>query len=138
MIFQLTPSIFAEIRSPVYIGGEMPSTSDVLDHHLKCFGEGNLEGVLADYTPDAILFMPTGPLKGVSAMKPVFQAIFAEFKKPGASFVLHQRWVEGDYAYILWTAETADNLYDTATDTFIVRDGKIVAQSFAAKISSKH
>jgi len=115
----------------------MPSTKDVLDHHLKCFGEGNLEGILADYSSDAVLFMPTGPLMGTQAMKAVFQAIFAEFGKPGTSFALHQRWVEGDYAYILWTAETADNHYDAATDTFVVQDGKIVAQSFAAKITPK-
>jgi len=27
----------------------MVSTKDVLDHHLKCFGEGDLEGILSDY-----------------------------------------------------------------------------------------
>jgi hypothetical protein len=37
----------------------------------------------------------------------------------------------------LWTAETADNTYEEATDTFVVRNGKIVAQSFAAKITPK-
>ena len=115
----------------------MPSTKEVLDHHLRCFGAGDLEGVLSDYSSDAILFVPTGLLKGTAAMKPVFRAIFAEFAKPGASFVLQQRWVEGDYAYILWTAETADNHYDAATDTFVIREGKIVAQSFAAKITAK-
>jgi ketosteroid isomerase-like protein len=111
------------------------STQDVLDHHLKCFGEGNLEGILADYSSDAVLFMPAGPLKGPDAMKPVFQTFFSEFAKPGASFVMRQQCVEGDYAYILWNAETADNYYDAASDTFVVRDGKIVAQSFAAKIT---
>ena len=50
---------------------------------------------------------------------------------------LQQRWVDGDHAYILWSAETADNSYELATDTFIVRDGKIVAQSFAAKVKPK-
>lgn len=50
---------------------------------------------------------------------------------------MHQQYVEGDYAHILWKAETADNCYDAATDTFVVRDGKIVVQSFAAKISPK-
>ena len=85
----------------------MDSTKDVLDHHLKCFGEGNLEGILADYSSDAVLFIPTGPLKGPDAIKPVFQAMFAEFAKPGASFAMHQQYVEGDYAYILWNAETA-------------------------------
>jgi hypothetical protein len=29
----------------------MASTKDVLDHHLKCFGEGNLEGILSDCSP---------------------------------------------------------------------------------------
>jgi hypothetical protein len=37
----------------------------------------------------------------------------------------------------LWTAETPDNRYDLVTDTFVVRDGKIVVQSFAAKILPK-
>jgi hypothetical protein len=61
----------------------------------------------------------------------------AEFGKPGAAFSLKRQFVEGDVAYILWTAETADNVYEVATDTFLVRDGKIVAQSFAGKITPK-
>jgi ketosteroid isomerase-like protein len=115
----------------------MATTGDVLDQHLKCFGENDLAGVVADYSSDAVLFVPDRPLKGPGAIKPFFQAFFAEFAKPGASFSMRQRYVEGDYAYILWSAETADNSYEAATDTFVVRDGKIVAQSFAAKITPK-
>jgi len=115
----------------------MTSTSDVLDHHLKCFGEGDVDGILADYSPDAVLFMPSGPIKGPDAMKPLFQALVAEFRKPGSSFAMRQRSIEGDCAYILWSAETADNSYELATDTFVVRNGKIVAQSFAAQIKPK-
>jgi ketosteroid isomerase-like protein len=115
----------------------MASTKDVLDHHLKCFGEGNLEGILADYSAEAVLFVPTGPLKGLDAIKRLFQAMFLEFAKPGASFTMHQQYVEGDYAYIFWKAETADNSYDPATDTFVMRNGKIVAQSFTATITPK-
>ncbi len=116
----------------------MVSTKDVLDHHLKCFGEGDLNGILSDYTPGAVLFTPEEPLKGLDAIKALFQAMIAEFGKPGAAFTLKQQFVEGDHAYILWTAETADNVYEFATDTFVVRDGKIVAQSFASKIMPKH
>lgn len=115
----------------------MITTSNVLDNHLKCFGENDLVGVLADYSSDVVLFIPDGPLKGADAIKPFFQAILSEFGKPGASFSMRQRYVEGDYAYILWSAETADNSYEVATDTFVVRNGKIVAQSFAAKITPK-
>ena len=50
---------------------------------------------------------------------------------------MRRQFIEGDYAYILWTAETADNVYEVGTDTFVVRDGKIVAQSFTGKIVPK-
>ncbi len=115
----------------------MASTKDVLEHHLQCFGGGDLEGILSDYNADAVLFTPDGPLIGPDAIKPMFEAMFAEFGKPGASFEMKTQSVEGDYAYILWTAETADNVYEVGTDTFVVRDGKIVAQSFAGKITGK-
>ena len=50
---------------------------------------------------------------------------------------MRQRHVEGNYAYILWSAETADNSFEAATDTFVVQNAKTVAQSFAAKITPK-
>jgi ketosteroid isomerase-like protein len=115
----------------------MASTTDVLDHHLKAFDQGDLNGVLSDYAPDAIFFTKDGALKGVDAIRPLFEALIAEFGKPGATFNMKQQVVEGDYAYILWTAETADNIYELATDTFVVREGKIVAQSFTGKVTPK-
>lgn len=115
----------------------MTSTQEVLDHHLECFGEGDLDGILSDYATDAILFTPDGPLKGPDAIRPLFESMIAEFGKPGAAFSMRQRYVDGDHAFILWTAETADNVYELGTDTFVVRHGKIVVQSFAGKISPK-
>jgi hypothetical protein len=113
------------------------STSDVLDRHLNSFARYDVDGILADYSPDAILFTPTGPLKGPTAMKPLFQTLVSEFEKPGSSFSIQHRSIEGEHGYIVWTAETPDNSYQFVTDTFVVRNGKIVAQSFAAKIAPK-
>ena len=115
----------------------MISTRDVLDRHLKSFADRDVEGVMADYSPEAVLFVPDGPLLGSDAIRPLFQALVSEFAKPGSSFAIEQQYIEGDHAYILWSAETADNWYEFATDTFVVRNGKIVAQSFAAKIRPK-
>jgi hypothetical protein len=70
-------------------------------------------------------------------MRPLFKAMIEEFAKPGAAFSLKRQSIDGDYAYILWTAETADNVYEVGTDTFVVRDGKITAQSFTGKITRK-
>ena len=114
----------------------MGSTRDVLDNHLRSFGERNLERILSDYAPGAVLFTPGGPLRG-SEIGGFFKALLAEFGKPGAVFSMKEQFVEGDYAYILWTAETADNLYELGTDTFVVRNGKIAVQSFAGKMTPR-
>jgi ketosteroid isomerase-like protein len=128
---------FGESMSTAETTKEMALTKDVLEHHLKCFGERDLKGILSDYAPGAVLFTSDGPLRGTDALRPFFQTMIAEFGKPGAAFSMKQQFVEGDYAYILWTAETADNVYEVGTDTFFVRNGKIVAQSFTGKVTAK-
>jgi hypothetical protein len=50
---------------------------------------------------------------------------------------MKQQFIDGDHAYILWSAETADNVYELATDTFVIRNGRIVAQSFTSKVTPK-
>jgi len=130
-------SVNRSTQSTIKENQKMRATQDVLENHLKCFGEGDLEGILSDYARGAVLFTPNGPLKGVDSIRPLFEQLIAEFGKPGATFSMKLQSVEGDYAYILWAAETADNVYEMATDTFVVRDGKIIAQSFAGKITPK-
>jgi ketosteroid isomerase-like protein len=72
---------------------KMVSTSDVLDRHLKSFAEHDVDGVVSDYSSDAVLFAPGGALKGPTAIRPLFEALIAEFAKPSSSFTmqLHDR-----------------------------------------------
>ncbi len=113
------------------------STADILEHHLASFDRGDLDAIMEDYTADSVLFTPGGVLKGPAAIRGLFVKMFAEFAKPGASFKMLRQDVEGEGAYILWEAETADNVYELGTDTFVVRGGKIVLQGFAGKITPK-
>lgn len=113
------------------------STEAILDHHLQAFGAGDLNGLLEDYTDESVVITPEGVLRGPSQITPLFKAFLAEFAKPGASFQLDRRVIEEETAYITWSAETADNVYQYATDTFWVHDGKILTQTFAAKVDPK-
>ena len=115
----------------------MTLTKDVVERHLAYFYKGDINGILSDYAPGTVLFTPDGPLRGIPSIRPFFEALVAEFGKPGSTFSMKQQFVDGDHAYILWTAQTADNVYELGTDTFIIRDGKIVAQSFAGKITPR-
>ena len=113
------------------------TTEEVLERHVKCFFEGDLEGIVSDYSADAVLFTPSGPLKGHDPIREFFRALMKEFGQPGTTFSMQLQSIDGEFAYALWSAETADNVYEMATDTHVVRDGKIVAQSFAGQIKPK-
>ena len=116
----------------------MKSTNEILDHHLRAIEQGDVNAVLSDYAPDAVLFKSDGIFKGADAIRRVFEKFVAEFQTPGATTKTKQRLVDGNYAYMLWTGETADNVYELAADTFVLRDGKIVTQSFTAKVNKRH
>ena len=113
------------------------TTEEVLQRHVKCFFEGDLEGIVSDYSADAVLFTSSGPLKGHEAIREFFRRLIKEFSQPGTRFSMQLQSIDGEFAYALWSAETADNVYEMATDTHVVRDGKIIAQSFAAQIKPK-
>ena len=115
----------------------MSTTQAVLDHHLQCFGTCDLEGVLADYSGDSALLTPLGVLRGRDAIRSFFATAFAEFSQPGTSLALKTAIVEGDCAFIVWDAETADNRFEDASDTFVIRDGKILVQTYAGKVTRK-
>ena len=84
------------------------------------------------------MIAPDGTVKkGPGEMRSVFTGMLAEFAKPGMTFSLTGRAIEGETAWITWTAETADNIYELGTDTFVVRDGKIQTQTFAVKAVPK-
>jgi|SRR5215813_2893124 len=116
----------------------MKSTKEILEHHQKALKQGDINGVMSDYVPGAVLFTKDGILKGSGAIRHLFETFIAEFAKPGTTTLNRkQQLVDGEYAYVVWTAETTDNVYEMATDTFVVREGKIVAQSFTAKVTPK-
>jgi len=116
----------------------MRSAAEVLAHHLKCFADRDMDGTLSDYSADALLFSVDGAVRGHDAIRAVFEKLFREFSKPGASITSKLRLVEGDYVYLVWTAETPNNSYELASDTFVIRNGSIHMQAFTAKIRPKH
>jgi hypothetical protein len=48
----------------------------------------------------------------------------AEFGESGSSFTVQLRSIQGNHACILWTAETAGNWYEFATDILVVQNGE--------------
>jgi ketosteroid isomerase-like protein len=104
-------------------------TAAVLHQHLTAIAQGDLSAILSDYTEDAVLFLPDNTLHGREAIGGFFAHLLATLPADWiAGFQLHRQDVHGEVAYIFWQAPPALPL---GTDTFVIRNGKIVAQTFA-------
>jgi hypothetical protein len=110
------------------------STQVVLEHHLQAFGEG-IEAIMADYTDDSVVMTPDATYRGLTEIRG-FIAAFVEALPDGIwdVFTMKRQEVVGEVAYILWEANP---WFPLGTDTFVVREGKIAFQTFAAYASSE-
>jgi len=117
---------------------QVTATAQVLSHHLRALGAGKLDEVLDDYVEDSVMITPDGPIKGLRGIRAAFEGFLSGLFKPGTyELTLVARHVEGEVAYIIWHARCASADIALGTDTFIVRDGKIAVQTFAAKVDPR-
>ena len=112
------------------------TTEEVLNHHLQSFGSCDLDGIMADYVKDSTLITPDGALHGLDEIRALFVQLF-DLVPPGSDFEMKQLVIEGEVAYILWSVESEKVKIPLGTDTFVIRDGKIITQTFAGDVQPK-
>ena len=106
-------------------------TKQVLEHHWKAFTENNLEEVMADYVEESVLVTPEATYKGLTQIRQNFENAYIKFPKDKSDFKLTKTVIDRDVAYILWQSKTPTFDLSFATDTFIIRNGKIIRQTYA-------
>ena len=107
------------------------TTTDVLDHHWVAFKANDLEETMKDYTEESVLITPNATYSGLEEIRNNFVNAFRMFPKDSTTFTLDKSVVVRDVGYILWKSKTPSFNLSYATDTFIIRDGKIVRQTYA-------
>lgn len=109
--------------------GRERTIHEILDHHLQAFAEG-VDSIASDYCDDSVILLPRKRIQGLGAIR----SFFAEFLRSidpdfWSSFrILHQS-VDGEIAYLVWEARP---FVAMATDTLLIRDNKIIVQTFTS------
>lgn len=105
------------------------STTKVLDHHLGAFAKG-LDAIVSDYSKHSVILTHDKQYRGLEEIRGFFDG-FLKGVKPGfwEAFKIQNQSVDGDVAYLVWEAKPFVSL---ATDTLVVRKGKILVQTFTA------
>ncbi len=77
-------------------------------------------------------------MTGLDDIRAAFAGFYSGLFKPGTyEFTMDRTEVVGDVAYIVWHSVNEGAEVTLGTDTFVVRDGKIAVQTFAAKIEER-
>jgi ketosteroid isomerase-like protein len=104
-------------------------TTATLARHIEAVLSGNADAVMQNFTDESIVFGPDGPVRGLDTIRGDTEAFFkgAPPELLGAIEIVRQD-VDGEVAFLLWRALPYVSL---AAETFVVRNGKIMVQTFA-------
>jgi hypothetical protein len=110
------------------------SPQEVFDHHGQVLGAGDLEGIVSDYSDDAILISQGETYRGKDGVRQVFTRLLSDV--PQASWQLPVMVFADDVMYLEWKAQSADRRIDDGIDTFVFRDGLIRVQTIRYSVST--
>jgi hypothetical protein len=118
------------LPTAVFAGKESAaSTKKVLEHHLGAFAKG-LDVIMADYSKDSSILTHDKQYRGMVEIRGFFDG-FLKSVKPGfwEAFKINAQTIDREVAYLVWEAKPFVSI---ATDTFVVRNKKILVQTFTA------
>ena len=106
----------------------MATTQEVFDHHVAGFVARDVSMVLEDFEESSILIANGKTFRGLNEIRVFFEELFVELPND-CTFELKECIVLDKSVYIVWNAASDTVIYDFATDTFIIENGKITLQT---------
>jgi hypothetical protein len=108
---------------------------EVFEHHAEALGAGDLDGIVSDYSDDAIFITPAGALRGKDGIREAFTKLLSDL--PNADWELPTQVYEDDILLLEWKAESANTKADDGIDTFVFSDGLIRVQTVRYTLQTK-
>jgi hypothetical protein len=100
---------------------------EIMQHHGEVLVAGDLDGIVSDYTDDAMLITPEGVERGKDGVRAGFVKLLGDL--PNANWELPTMIFEDDVLLLEWKAESEKTKADDGIDTFVFRDGLIRVQT---------
>lgn len=104
------------------------STKEVVEDHLRRRLVGDLEGDLArNYSEDVAVLSAVGIHRGHDGVRHLADILHTYL--PDRGYQYRQVLCSGEVGMLQWTAEGPNIDVDDGADSYLVRDGRIVAQT---------
>jgi len=109
------------------------TTRDVFDRHLSHQLDGDLDAILTDYAPDAVVVGPEGIGSGHDHIRKSYEQVLPLIS---ALELTPSVQVQGEVLYLTFRAQRNGEDELVGTDTFVIRDGLIHIHTFYATTPS--
>ena len=109
-------------------------TAEVFQHHGQVLGAGDIDGIVSDYSDDAIFISPDGTLRGKEGIRQAFVKLVGDV--PDAQWELKTVFAD-DILFLEWSADSAHTRVEDGIDTFVFRDGLIRVQTVRYTLQRK-
>jgi hypothetical protein len=125
------------------VGNAAAADNKVLDRHVANMKAGNLEGVLSDYAPDAVVVTPpglanaSGVFVGADARKLFSVLTDKEHISGNKSMQTRYESAGPDTTLMYWVQFKGTPNEVSGHDVFVVRVGKVVFQSVTVDPAKK-
>jgi ketosteroid isomerase-like protein len=100
---------------------------EVFQHHAEVLIAGDIDGIVSDYSDDAVFITPAGAQYGKDGVRQGFEKLLQDL--PNAEWDVPTQIFEGDLLFIEWNAKSQSTRVDDGIDTFVFREGLIRAQT---------
>jgi hypothetical protein len=108
---------------------------EVFAHHGEALMAEDLDGIVSDYSEDALFMTPDGVLRGKEGVRQGFVKLLGDV--PGARWELPTQLFEDDILLLEWKAESEKAKVEDGIDTFVFRDGLIRVQTVRYTLTPK-
>lgn len=104
----------------------------MIERHLDALLAADLETLMSTFADHAVVMSPEGPMTTREEILEGARRLLAGLFAPGSyEFTLDSLVTEGEIGLLTWHARCRGTDIPFATDTFVVRDGRITSKTFA-------
>lgn len=115
----------------------MRTVKEIWEHHKVAFDNADLEELMLDYAEDSVYVTTNKSLVGKSKIRELYKNHFASLEEDSSSSIISEK-IEGEIVFFEWTADSPSINISDGVDTFVIRDGFIVAQTMRATVVNKN
>jgi hypothetical protein len=100
---------------------------EIFEHHATALIAGDIEGIVADYSDDALFITPRGVLRGKDGVREAFTTLLGDL--PDAAWEVPTQIFEDDILLIEWSATAEKSRVRDGIDTFVFQGDHIRVQT---------